>query len=312
MAYYQIQDTRFQNIFYLIVLCTAMTCTGCGGQQSNSAAATPIIAEGATLQKMAGEFSFTEGPAANAKGEVFFTDQPNNKIWKYDNDGKLTLFMHNAGRSNGMYFRQNGNLVTCADEHNQLWEITPSGNKTVLLDNLNGKHFNGPNDVWIHPSGNIYFTDPYYQRDYWSRTKADIQKQNLYFFAGGKAPVALDTSLNKPNGLIGTANGKLLYVADIGAGKTYRYIIGKDGSLTDKTLFVSKGSDGMTIDNRGNIYLTGDGVTVFDPSGKQIEHINVPGAWTANVCFGGARHNQLFITASKAVYTLQMNVKAAD
>jgi len=115
--------------------------------------------------------------------------------------------------------------------------------------------------------------------------------------------------MKQPNGIIGTPDGKLLYVADIGAGKTYRYAIQPDGSLKEKTLFCELGSDGMTIDSEGNIYLTGKGVSVFDPTGKKIEHIDVAEPWTANVCFGGKDRHTLFITASKCLYSLQMRVK---
>jgi gluconolactonase len=117
--------------------------------------------------------------------------------------------------------------------------------------------------------------------------------------------------LKQPNGVIGTSDGKKLYVADIGAKKTYAYAIQPDGSLTDKQLFCELGSDGMTIDQRGNVYLTGQGVTVFDPTGRQIEHIDVPEGWTANVCFGGADHQTLFITASRGLYGLRMQVRGA-
>src|SRR5471030_3554863 len=90
------------------------------------------------------QFSFTEGASVDKKGNVFFTDQPNNKIWKYSTDGKLSVFLNNAGRSNGMYFDKMGNLITCADEHNQLWSINPDGAVTVLLKDLDGHLMNGP------------------------------------------------------------------------------------------------------------------------------------------------------------------------
>ncbi len=268
-----------------------------------------IIADGAGLQMISDQFSFTEGPAADKWGNIYFTDQPNNKIWKYDTDGKLSLFLENAGRSNGMYFDKKGNLVTCADEHNELWSITPQGKVTVLLKDLGGVHFNGPNDLWIHPNGGIYFTDPYYQRDYWTRKAPEMEGQKVYYLQKGKSPIVVAENLKKPNGIIGTPDGKYVYVADIGANKTYKYEIAADGSLTQQTLFAPKGSDGMTIDNEGNVYLTGDGVTVFNSGGKQVEHIAVPGGWTGNVTFGGKQKDMLFITASKAVYTLKMKAK---
>ena len=98
-------------------------------------------------------------------------------------------------------------------------------------------------------------------------------------------------------------------LADIRAGKTYKYDVQPDGTLTNKQLFCELGSDGMTIDNEGNVYLTGKGVTVFDSTGRQIEHIAVDAGWTANVCFGGADRQTLFITASKSLFGLRMRVE---
>ena len=272
-----------------------------------------IIADGAKLQLISDQFGFTEGPAVDKDGNVFFTDQPNNRIWEYSTDGKLSVFLENAGRSNGMYFDNNGNLITCADEHNQLWSIAPDGKVTVLLTDFEGVHFNGPNDLWIDKKGGIYFTDPYYQRDYWTRQKPEMDSRKVYYMPKNNTPFVVADNLVQPNGLIGTGDNKHLYIADIDADTTYRYVIGNDGKLTDQTFFAPKGSDGMTIDNLGNIYLTNeDGVTVFNPEGKLIEHIDIPEEWTANITFYGKERNTLFITASKSVYTLKMKVKGIN
>jgi gluconolactonase len=120
--------------------------------------------------------------------------------------------------------------------------------------------------------------------------------------------VAID-NLKKPNGIIGTPDGKYLFVADIEDNKTYKYLIAGDGSLKDAKLFAFQGSDGMTIDNEGNIYLTGKGVTIYNPEGKQIEHIDIPADWTGNITFCGKDRDTLFITASRKIYTLKMKVK---
>jgi gluconolactonase len=208
-----------------------------------------------------------------------------------------------------MYFDKKGNLLTAADEKNELWSISPDKKITVLLDNYQGKLFNGPNDLWIDPKGGIYFTDPYYQRPYWERKKSELNGQYVYYLAKGTTvPVIVENDLVQPNGIVGSADGKNLFVADIGDKKTYKYEISKNGTLINRTLFAEIGSDGMTLDNKGNLYLTGRGVTVFNSSGKQIEHIEIPG-WTANVCFSGKKRDVLFITANTAVYTLQMIVK---
>jgi gluconolactonase len=273
-----------------------------------------LFAAGAQPELIAKQFRFTEGPATDKQGNVFFTDQPNNKIWKYGTNGKLTVFMEKSGRSNGLYFDKKGNLLACADENNQLWSISPKGKVTVLVKEFKGQKLNGPNDLWLHPaSGGIYFTDPYYQRDYWTRQNPEITGQKVYFLPKGKSePVIADDNLEQPNGIIGTPDGKTLYVADIKANKTYRYQIAPDGRLINRQLFVEQGSDGMTIDNQGNIYLTGKGVTVYSAIGEKIAHIPVPAGWTANVTFSGKDRNMLFITASEAVYKLPMLVKGAQ
>ncbi|MES2874875.1 MAG: SMP-30/gluconolactonase/LRE family protein [Bacteroidota bacterium] len=268
-----------------------------------------IVAKGATPTLISNQFSFTEGPAVDKHGNVFFTDQPNDKIWKFDTRGKLSVFLDKTGRSNGMYFDKKGNLITAADENNQLWSINRDKKVTILLDNLNGQRFNGPNDLWIDKKGGIFFTDPYYQRPYWQRKKPDMADERVYYLPKSKKQAfVVDSNLVRPNGIIGSSDGKHLFVADINDKKTYKYDINKNGTLTNRRLFVSMGSDGMTLDNKGNLYITGQGVTVFDRDGKKIMNIPLPG-WTANVCFGGANRDLLFITSSKSVYTLQMNVK---
>jgi gluconolactonase len=279
------------------------------------ATAESLIASGAKLEKLGEGYSFTEGPAVDRDGNVFFTDQPNDRIVKWDAGTKeFSDWLKPAGRANGTYFDKNGNLLACADEKNELWSISPEKKITVLLTNFGGKLLNGPNDLWIRPDGGIYFTDPLYRRNYWKRDPAMQQDgQHVYYMMPDRKDVRrVVTDLRQPNGIIGTPDGKTLYVADIGARKTYSYEIQSDGSLTNKQLFCNLGSDGMTIDNEGNVYLTGRGVTVFDKTGKQIEQIAVPEGWTANVTFGGKDRDLLFITASKSVYGVKMRVKGVQ
>jgi gluconolactonase len=273
-----------------------------------------LVAGEATPKLVSSQFSFTEGPAVDKQGNIYFTDQPNNKIWKYSTDGKLSVFLDKAGRSNGMYFDKQGNLITCADEKNELWSINPQGKVTVLLKDYQGHTFNGPNDLWIDPKGGIYFTDPYFQRDYWERKSPDpgMNGEKLYYLAKGKKePVLVDQEIKKPNGLIGTPDGKKLYVADMGNKAIFRYDIGANGSLTNRQPFAEEVIDGMTIDTQGNIYMAGKGVSVYNPKGEKIGQIEVPAKWTANVCFGGKNRDMLFITASESVFILPMKVKGA-
>ncbi|HVX50149.1 MAG TPA: SMP-30/gluconolactonase/LRE family protein [Chitinophagaceae bacterium] len=283
------------------------------GQQTGDD--TVIVVPGATPHLVSRQFIFTEGPAVDKAGNIFFTDQPNNQIWEYSIDGNLSLYMDNTRRSNGMYFDAKGNLVSCADEHDELVSISPSKKITVLADNYNGHTLNGPNDVWVAPNGAIYISDPYFQRDYWLRKKPDpaLPGEKVYYLAPhAKQLVMADSSVKKPNGIVGTPDGKYLYVADMGDWKTYRYDINADGSLTNKTLFANEASDGMTLDERGNVYFTNNGVQVYSPQGKKIKHIDIPEKWCGNICFGGKDRKLLFVTASEGIYTLPMLVKGVE
>lgn len=269
------------------------------------------VAPGAALERIAGDFSFTEGPAADAQGNVYFTDQPNDRILKWRMaDGKVEEWMHATGRSNGLDIDKAGNIWSCADEKNELWKISPDKSKEVMVKEYEGKLLNAPNDLWIAPDGGIYMSDPFYKRDWWHRGPQEQPVEGIYYLAPDHRTLKrVVDDLKSPNGLIGTPDGKVLYVSDYGGEKTWRYNINKDGTLSQKMLFAGKRSDGMTVDNEGNVYFTDDGVTIFDQSGKQIAHIEVPEKLTANVCFGGKEKNYLFITATTGLYRIKMRTQ---
>jgi len=272
-----------------------------------------VVAPGATVEKRAGGFEFTEGPTCDAEGNLFFTDQPNDRILKWSVEGRLSTFLQPAGRANGMYFDAEGRLFACADERNELWAIGPGGETTVVWKEHQGRPLNGPNDVWIRPGGGLYFTDPFYKRPWWTHDAMPQDGQHVYYLAPDAAELLRVTDdLTQPNGIIGSPDGKTLYVSDIGANQTWRYEIQVDGRLARKTLFCEYGSDGMTLDDEGHLYLTGDGVRVFDPTGLQVEHLEVPDApWTANVSFCGTDRRTLFITASEGLYSIRTRTRAA-
>jgi len=267
-----------------------------------------LKAAGAEVKKLAGDFKFTEGPAADARGDIYFTDIPNNRILKWSvQEGTLSTFLENSGGANGLYFDGNGHLLACQGGARQLVSISPQGQITVLADRYEGKRFNSPNDLWIDPRGGVYFTDPRYG----SREGMEQDGEHVYYLAPDrKRLIRVTSDLVRPNGVIGTPDGQTLYIADHGAGQTFVYKVNADGTLSDKQLFAPEGSDGLALDNRGNLYLTTKVVAVYNPKGKRIEEIQIP-EQPANLTFGGKDDKTLFITARTSFYSIAMAVKGA-
>jgi len=265
-----------------------------------------IVAPGAEMTKLAGDFRFTEGPAADAKGDIYFTDIPNNRILKWSIEaGQLSTFREDAGGANGLYFDREGNLLVCEGGGGRLVAIAPDGKLTVLADKYDGKPFNSPNDLWIDPKGGVYFTDPRYG----SRDNLPQDGEHVYYLTPDRTKVVrVIDDMVRPNGLIGTRDGRLLYVADHGASKIFAYTVNEDGTLSGKKLFAPEGSDGMTIDNRGNVYLTTRVVAVYNSEGEKIEEIQIPEG-PANLTFGGADRRTLFITARTSLYSVATAVR---
>ena len=266
-----------------------------------------IISPGAKLEKVAGGFTFTEGVASDARGDVYFTDIPASRIHYYDISDQGKIFKENSNRANGLHVDNAGNIIACEGaEGGRLVQINLQGKVTVIAEGYDGKSFNSPNDLWESPNGGFYMTDPRYGR---SRDNLPQGGEHVYYIPGeGKPVIRVCDDLVRPNGVTGTEDGSILYIADHGAGKTYRYTILEDGTLTDKQLFAEEGSDGMTLDSQGNVYLTNTAVKVYNPAGRLIESIEVPESPT-NVSFGGKDGKTLYITARTSVYKLEMKVE---
>lgn len=280
--------------------------------QQNNAFVSPGIEINSEIEKLASEFKFTEGPAVDAHGNVYFSDIPNSKIWIWTTEDQLKLFRENSNGSNGLYFDKNQNLLACEGGASQISSTTPSGNYKVIASTYQGKPFNTTNDLWPDDKGGIYFTDPQYGGDMDNLSQGGM---HVYYLHPNHIKISkVCDDLVRPNGIIGTPDGKTLYVTDRGAGKTYSYTIDKDGSLYDKKLFIDEGSDGMTLDQNGNIYITTKDksqVDVFSKMGKLLKTILIPEVPT-NVCFGGKNRDQLFITAQTSLYRVELNQKGVD
>jgi gluconolactonase len=297
-----------------------------------------LVSRHGELVTLAEGFSFTEGPAADRLGNVFFTDQPNDRIYRWDaSRRKVTLFLEGTGRSNGMAFDREGNLIASADMYGELWKIYPDGSHEVLVDNYQGKRLNGPNDVWINPvNGGIYITDPIFPRDYWdaddprqqpwepTRSEQAPQGKGGYVYylpPDGKKLIRVTTEAMGwesdawPNGVVGTPDGKKLYVNKWyydNKGGTWVFDIKHDGTLKNMRKLTDWGGDGMSMDELGNIYISnGEGVMAFDRHGNHI--LTIPtGSGATNNTFAGKDGKTLFITGPvDKVTAIKMNVKGA-
>jgi gluconolactonase len=265
---------------------------------TSATASRPVLAPGAEVKLLAGGFRFTEGPAADAEGNVYFTDIRPNRILKWSPGRGVTVFRKPADGANGLAVDASGNVLACEADTGRVAAIAPDGKVTVLAAQYEGKRFNEPNDLWIDPAGGVYFTDPVYGRD----IELVQNGEHVYYISPDRRKVTLVADdLVRPNGVIGTPDGRTLYVADHGAGKVYRYAIGEGGTLTDKKLFAPVASDGMAVDESNNVYLTAGAVLVYSPAGRRIGRIDVPRR-PANVCFAGGDRRLLFITARSSIY----------
>lgn len=263
-----------------------------------------LIATGVRVEQLATGFGFVEGPASAPDGSVFFSDIPNERIHRWTPSGGATTFREPSGRANGLRFDQSGNLIVCEMGNRRVTSLNARGETTVLAERFDGHRFNSPNDLWIDPQGGIYFTDPRYG----STDDMEIDGHHVYYITPDRDDVTQVThDLERPNGIIGSPDGTRVYVADHGAGRTYVYARHDDGILSDKRLFVAQGSDGMTMDERGNVYLTGQDITVHSPDGATVASIAVPET-PANLTFGGPDGTTLFITARTSLYGLEMRV----
>ena len=286
-----------------ILACTMLSCIVVTAQVPDDG----IMAPGAKLEKVADGFTFTEGVASDARGHVYFSDIPASRIHYYDHTDQGKIFLENSNRANGLHVDQTGNIIACEGaEGGRLVQVSPEGSVSIIAEGYDGKSFNSPNDLWESPNGGFYMTDPRYGR---SRDNLPQDGEHVYYITRDRKKVVRVTDdLVRPNGVTGSVDGSILYVADPGSGKTYRYTILKDGTLTDKQLFADEGSDGMTIDSQGNVYLTNTAVKVYNPAGRLIETIEVPESPT-NVAFGGKNGKTLYITARTSVYKLEMRVE---
>jgi gluconolactonase len=209
--------------------------------------------------------------------------------------------LEDSGGANGLALDTARRLAICQGELGRVARLERDGSLTVLADAYDGKRFNKPNDLWIAPKGGIYFSDPLYGRG----TKMQDGEHVYYIPPDGKPVIRVADDLVRPNGVVGSADGKTLYITDHGAGKTYRYVVKSDGTLADKTSFADIGADGLALDSRGNLYLAEQGIVMLDSTGRRVRSFETPEAPT-NVCLVN-NESKLFVTARSRILSIPLH-----
>lgn len=262
----------------------------------------------APVEKVAGNFKFTEGPVWLAKtGELLFSDIPANRIVRYK-DGNCDTYRAVSNNSNGLTLDKEGRLIACEHGSRRVTRTEADGNITVLAERYDGKRLNSPNDAVVKSDGAIYFTDPPYGI---RRGEQELAFQGVYrISADGRTLTLLAKDFIKPNGLAFSPDEKTLYVADTEKGHIRAFDLSADGTLANGRVFTDHANhaDGLKVDAEGNVYAACmGGVMVFDSNGKHLGTFEVP-EQPANLAFGGPDWKTLFITARNGLYRVRLNV----
>ncbi len=265
----------------------------------------PLVEEGAKFEKLAGDFKFTEGPALGPDGKIYFNDIPNERTHVYDPEsGETTIHREPSGRANGLFFTPAGALISCEGGARRVTRIDHAGNLTLLADSFDGKKLNSPNDVVPDGEGGFYFTDPRYGKG----DDREIDIEAVYYINRKGKVTQVAANLTKPNGLILSPNGRILYVADPGAEMIYAYDVTGSGKIENKREFAPVGSDGMTVDKLGNIYVTWTDIIAFSPDGKEVLRLTPPER-PANCLLVG---KTLYVTARTGFYSIDLAVEGVQ
>ncbi len=269
----------------------------------------------AEVRQIATGLRFTEGPTwYAAESCLLFSDIPTDRIYKWTEQGGLTVWREPSRHTNGNATDTKGRLVSCEHGSRRVTRTAKDGTVEVLCNSYKGKRLNSPNDVAVRRDGTIWFTDP----PYGLKGTEPEQDANYVFRLdpGAKEPVAVADDFSRPNGIAFSPDQRYLYVAnsDGKASHVRRFRVTEDNTLADGKTFcrIRPGvPDGIRCDADGRLYTSaGDGVQVFDPEGKLIGKVRTPQG-AANCAFGGAGGKTLFITARKSVWAVRLKVAGA-
>jgi gluconolactonase len=265
-----------------------------------------------TKVKLRAVFGFSQGPTADHKGNVYFSDIPNERIYKINTKGKPFVFREKTNHANGLAVNARGNIIAC-EMDGRIVAISPDGEKLqVLANQYNGKRFNAPNELVIDKTGGIYFTDPEFK----APKPLPQGTTAVYYVAPDRKVTRLIDTLHNPHGICLSPDEKTLYVIPSGQPQMMAYPIKAPGKIANGRVFCTiehpkdkkglVGGDGAAVDAKGNLYIaTALGVQVFSPQGEKLGLIKIP-EQPSNVAFGGADFKTLYVTARTSLYAAAM------
>jgi gluconolactonase len=272
-----------------------------------------IVPAGTSAEKLATDMGFTEGAVwfdqPGGAGYLLFSDIPNNRINRWDDQSRLTVFREKSNGTNGNAKDGQGRLISCEHTMRRVTRTEKDGSITVLADKFEGKRFNSPNDVVVKSDGTIWFTDPPYGTP--KDQKRELDKNHVFRLDPNTRQVTSVTAdCDMPNGLAFSPDENKLYVADSGKPKHIRvFAVHENGTLSGDDVFctIDKGApDGIRVDAAGRLFSSAaDGVHIFSPTGQLIGKILLPEG-CANLAFGGKEHDELYMTARKSLYRIKI------
>lgn len=271
----------------------------------------PGIGPVGEITRLHTECQFTEGPASDAEGNIYFTDIPANRIYKVDGANRLSVAIEPSQHANGLMVDGAGRLIACEMDGALVARDLASGTRRILTDTHGGKRYNAPNDLVIDRQGGVYFTDPRFRAPQpWPQGK-----EAFYYRSADSKVTQLGSDLPAPNGIILSPDEKSLYVVPSMQKEMMVYPVQTPGRIGQgRVLCALKqppgsdrgGGDGLTIDTQGNLYITSAlGIQVFSPQGSLLGIVEFP-EQPANVTFGGPGHKTLYVTARTSLYSVPM------
>lgn len=287
-------------------------CLAMGSSQAQSPAASAIAPTG-KVETVREGFAFTEGPAWDPRGSLFFTDIPDAAIHRLSSGDKLTEFTDDSGHANGIMVAADGQMLVCQMDGQVVAYDIDSGKRTVLASEYRGTRFNAPNDLVIDRSGGIYFTDPLFR----APQPLPQEVQAVYYLATDGAVSRVSGDIAAPNGIGLSPDGKRLYVIPSQQAEMLVYDVDGPGKISGgRTLCRltqpegkdNTGGDGMTVDVQGNLYITTHlGIQIFNSEGTSRGLVKFP-QQPANVTFGGVDRKTMYVTARTGLYRVEMPI----